>query len=59
MIDSIDSIDSNCNEKLTNLKDKDKDKDKDSKNTQENNFLDSLSDVAEGICEILGNVLKD
>lgn len=53
----IDSIDSNCDEKLTNLKDKDKDKD--SKNTQENNFLDSLSDVAEGICEILGNVLKD
>ena len=51
----IDSIDSNRNEKLTSLKDKDKD----SKNTQENNFLDSLSDVAEGICEILGNVLKD
>ena len=51
----IDSIDSNCNEKLTSLKDKDKD----SKNTQENNFLDSLSDVAEGICEILGNALKD
>ena len=51
----IDSIDSNGNEKLTSLKDKDKD----SKNTQENNFLDSLSDVAEGICEILGNVLKD
>ena len=49
----IDSIDSSCNEKLTSLKDKD------SKNTQENNFLDSLSDVAEGICEILGNVLKD
>ena len=51
----IDSIDTNCNEKLTGLKDKDKD----SKNTQENNFLDSLSDVAEGICEILENVLKD
>jgi hypothetical protein len=52
----IDSIDTNFNEKLTGLKDKDKD---DSKKTQENNFLDSLSDVAEGICEILGNVLKD
>lgn len=50
----IDSIDSNSNEKLTGLKDKEN-----SKKTQENNFLDSLSDVAEGICEILGNVLKD